>query len=371
MNTVIKLLSLLVLFATCQHKPSTKIDVVENLDKSSNFLLPSHLKFEKKEEVDFDNDQMKDVIITASDATATEQYEFWLKNNKVIYEFRYPWVSINYKWLENLDEDEEFEVIRAQGFEDGVDYAIFDIRNGKQIPILYFNPALRDDAYPGKFFWGYPRDIQKLIINNSKEILSSVDNIQSRSDNHIVPSSQKQLPYLLFQGTANQPEFDINNLNSFQYKSLSQLVKDSKNEILPEKKMVGHEISSFDVSGLWKASCVDAKISYLLLNNKKRSDGIMEIYDQKGDFIAKMKVEYNADDQTLKYIGTNIIGHSIDSQNIASLSTGDDIAHIKLIEENKLTITWLGLHNKSINKKMFSDNPFGKGKTAIIEKCSN
>lgn len=187
-------------------------------------LIPKNQKIELVEEIDFDGDNKKETIITTASSKTDNSYEYWFKNGKIIYEFKYPLTSINKKWFVNIDDDPQNEVIRAQGFEDGIDYAIFDIQNKIQNPILYFNPALIDKQYPQKTFWGYPCDIQQIIINEKKEILISVDNNYEREGDYIQPKNQKQLPFIYFHGKTTQPNMTINDIRKPKYLKLNEIL---------------------------------------------------------------------------------------------------------------------------------------------------
>ncbi|OWP86848.1 hypothetical protein BWK60_06770 [Flavobacterium covae] len=145
------------------------------------YEIPSELKIISQEEIDFDDDGTKDTIITATDDKAINTTEFWLKNNEFLYEFTYPWGSINKKWLVNLDDDAEIEIVRIQGDEDGVDYVIYDIIDKEQKAILYFNPVLEDNRYPNQFMWAYPNDIKGLIVNQKREIKEIVQKVRNLS----------------------------------------------------------------------------------------------------------------------------------------------------------------------------------------------
>ncbi|OCA76718.1 hypothetical protein BBH99_12165 [Chryseobacterium contaminans] len=186
-------------------------------------LIPKDHKIISQEKLDIDGDSEQETVITTSDSSATTSYEYWFKNGKLLYQFSYPSGSINKKWLVNLDDDKQNEIIRAQGYEDGVDYAIYDIQNGKQIPLLYFNPALQDIQYPGKTFWGYPGDIKELITNADKKILVSLNNHFERDGDYIIPKDQHELPFIYFKGSTAQPDMTVNEIHSPQYKSLDEI----------------------------------------------------------------------------------------------------------------------------------------------------
>ena len=200
MKTLILILSLSIFSCSCksQNKP---IEV--SLEKK----IPQDLVVDKIEHLNFDNDKEIETIITASDSTASYIYEFWFKKDKLFNKIVYPWVSINYKWFVNIDDDNLHEIIRAQGYEDGINYAIYDIVENNHEPLLFFTPLLMDEEYPNNYFWGYPWDITSIIINNQKEILISLDSSIEREDDFTLAPKQKKLPIIFFQGKSTQPEF--------------------------------------------------------------------------------------------------------------------------------------------------------------------
>ncbi|MFP3593626.1 hypothetical protein [Chryseobacterium sp. SIMBA_038] len=200
-----------------------------NVKNENKYNIPSDLKIQSQEEVNINGDPEKEVIITASDSAAENTHEFWFKNGKIIYQFTYPWASINKKWLVDLDNDDKKEIVRAQGYEDGVDYAIYDIVDNQQKPVLYFNPVLQDSRFPGVYLWAYPNDITELIINPQKELQVSLDNNYQRDDEHIVPDNQKELPFIFFKGQTKQPDMRISKMNQPQSMTLATIVNSVRN----------------------------------------------------------------------------------------------------------------------------------------------
>lgn len=201
-TTILKYLLLTVLFfISCKETSGQdQKNSILNSKIETDYVIPKDQKIVSAEEIDFDGDSIKETIITTSDINANNFFEYWIKNKKLIYKFTYPWASINKKWLVNLDEDQQNEIIRANGFEDGINYTIYDIQNGKQIPVLFFNPVLNDDDYPNQNFWAYPNDIKQLDISNGKIRVSIRNNFQREGDFYI-PKDQKELPFLFFSFT--------------------------------------------------------------------------------------------------------------------------------------------------------------------------
>jgi len=168
---------LLSIFFSCkQNKQADQKAVINEVKTDILKNIPSNLKIEKQEKINIDNDPDDELIVTAVDSLSEKYFEYWYKNGNLIHEFSYPFVSINYKWFADLDDNNKKEVIRAQGYEDGVDYAIYKIKNNDEILQLYFNPGLKDERYGDKNFWAYPNDIRELAVDQDKKLLVSLDN---------------------------------------------------------------------------------------------------------------------------------------------------------------------------------------------------
>lgn len=198
-------------------------DVKANRDILKN--IPSSLKIEKEEKINIDNDTEEELIVTAVDSISEKYFEYWYKKGNLIHEFSYPFVSINYKWFADLDNDNEKEIIRAQGYEDGIDYAIYKVKDNDEVVQLYFNPGLKDDRYGDKNFWAYPNDMRDIIVDQDKKLLVSLNNNYPRDDEHTIPSNQWELPFVFFKGKTTQPDMEVKNLKSTQKIDLKDLVK--------------------------------------------------------------------------------------------------------------------------------------------------
>lgn len=200
------------------------LDKITEKQAKKTYPIPSNLKIEKQEEINIDSDEAKETIITAVDEKADYFYEFWFKNDKLLYEFKYYWGEINEKWLVNLDNDETKEIVRMQGYGDGVDCAIFDILNKEQTPILYFNPVLEDTRYPNQYMWAYSNDIRDLMINNINQLQVSLNNNEPVNIEHPLPDNQKELPYIFFRGETSQPEMKISSINKPEFMTVQSII---------------------------------------------------------------------------------------------------------------------------------------------------
>ena len=92
-----------------------------------NIEIPDSLKLDSIETITVDNSTIE--IYTTINRDKSIIYEFWFKDHKQIHSVHYSaYYEINYKWLVNIDRDKGLEVIRAQGYEDGVNYGIYDTK---------------------------------------------------------------------------------------------------------------------------------------------------------------------------------------------------------------------------------------------------
>ena len=137
------------------------------------------------------NDPQVDYIISGIKTNEDKIYEYWIKDDKLITTISFPFYDISHRWLQDLDGDGRSEIIRAQGFEDGIDYSISKFQDAQQVLLLVFNPVLRDQIRPGQFFWGYPWDVKNVVTDKGYQLLSSLGNPDERDDNYFLPAGQK------------------------------------------------------------------------------------------------------------------------------------------------------------------------------------
>ncbi|MBL3549705.1 hypothetical protein [Chryseobacterium sp. KMC2] len=122
--------------------------------------------------------------------------------------------------------------------------------------------------------------------------------------------------------------------------------------------------NKINVLGIWKTKCnTDDHVSNILFYNK--NEGELNMFNNT-KLVSKMMVEISPDYKLIKYIGTNIIGEGVDVKKITSLTKGDVIAVIEGIDENKISIHWLGFEKE----ELFINNPFSQGNTTTLVKCN-
>ncbi|WP_131725960.1 hypothetical protein [Chryseobacterium aquaticum] len=221
----------LLIITSCKQNSKTEQKVMLSSAKTDQEILkniPADYKIEKQENINIDNDADEELIVTAVDSKNDKYFEYWYKKGNLIHEFSYSFVPINYKWFANLDDDNEKEIIRAQGYEDGVDYTIYKIKGNEEIVQLYFNPGLKDSKYADKNFWAYPNDIKDIIVDQDKKLLVSLNNNYPRDDDHTIPDNQKELPFIFFEGSTTQPDMQLKNLKPLEKLDLRSLIKNSR-----------------------------------------------------------------------------------------------------------------------------------------------
>lgn len=207
---------------------STSNSKHENLQITST-RIPDSLEVDTIEKVTINNKTIE--IYIAYNIDKTETYEFWYIDNKQVHFVQYPIFDINYKWLVDLDGDNDIEIIRAQGYEDGINYGIYKKNRNSEKLVLSFNPALLDERYPDKLFWGFPWDMDGIDMKHKKQILSSFQVSDERDDNYSMAEKQKQMPYVFFYGKTTQPHFELKiEPSKREYQTLKDLIAKSFQE---------------------------------------------------------------------------------------------------------------------------------------------
>ncbi|WP_130736943.1 hypothetical protein [Flavobacterium sp. J27] len=236
---ILVLLSFTMLFS-CKKKIESKPKNILDITVLQS-QIPKEYVIKKIDTFNLDNDSIRDYIITAHDENNSLTHEYWFKNKKLITTLQYPIFDINFKWIVNIDDDETKEIIRAQGFEDGIDYVIYDIYDNKQIPLLYFNPAVIDEKYSNKIFWGYPWDIKQLIQNDEGQLLVSLSNNYERDGVFTKPNEQLELPFVYFKGKTTQPDMVLHNLKPSEELRFPDLLKRVRSLKASDKLLAIHE----------------------------------------------------------------------------------------------------------------------------------
>lgn len=346
------IIGLVTILNSCKETPqkagNPKDVSVEKKVNKKEYKIPDGLKIDNQEEINIDDDESKEIIITAVDKNADYFYEFWYKNDKLIYEFKYPWGSINRRWLLNLDDDATKEIVRIQGYEDGVDYVIYDIVKDKQVPILYFNPALVDKRYPDQYMWAYPNDIENLIVIDNK-LQVSLNNNYPRDDSHTQPKNQRELPFLFFNGRTSQPQAKIAGINKYQVLPLQTIIKKIQID------GIDHSVNKSQIFNSWQNEQVEIhidkdNISYLFNGQCIYAFPVKIINDSEVELIwGEIGMDCTSDMQFSKTFGLskNLIPQK--GKPFAKYTSTN-----KFIKVTYYYKEWVEAYRKQIDKKQFS-----------------
>jgi hypothetical protein len=126
-----------------------------------------------------------------------------------------------YEWT--LTSDPSVRLV-AYGYEDGIEYAFYRLKNGVYKHLVRIYPVLQDSRYRDTYFWGYAWDIEDIVVASDKSSImatfkhSIVDDGEAYS-----PSWQKRIPAVLFTGRTTQPDMKVS-VSEFKPSSLGALV---------------------------------------------------------------------------------------------------------------------------------------------------
>jgi hypothetical protein len=136
-----------------------------------------------------------------------------------------------YEW--KVDDEPSLRLV-ATGYEDGGGF-YFCRRSPKGDYRLLFAvyPAMEDARYPGLNFWGYPWDINDVVLSrkgSAMQIRVAFGHAPSDEDRW-VPPTQRLVPYVLFRGVTTQPDIKVGERLHFTNASV---------ETIQRKAMAGH-----------------------------------------------------------------------------------------------------------------------------------
>ena len=182
-------------------------------------------------QVDFTGDEIKDFLITmkSEDKHNNEYLEYWLTSDFLTFKKKKKYnEGIQYFHFVNLDDDPEPEVYSAVGYEDGIDYALYDldIKTGNEELVFYFNPVIVDDEQE---YWGYPWDTNniKALLQKTGEIkiCVSIDHDIIRYGNITIPENQTIFPVIFFTGQTTQPQSKQEGVRNRKWMTLEEIRK--------------------------------------------------------------------------------------------------------------------------------------------------
>lgn len=139
------------------------------------------------------------IIVTNYDTKNEVFNEIWYNSNyDIIYEEK-SYYSIRMKWFCDLDNDNQPEIIRAEGEEDVMNYSVSKITDNKIEKLFYFNPiTIKTIEQVDKYFWIYPNGFENIKVEKNK-IFTSFSNVE-RDDEYDFLDKQEKMPSILITG---------------------------------------------------------------------------------------------------------------------------------------------------------------------------
>jgi hypothetical protein len=199
------------------------LDTLEHLPPQLNGVIPGN--FVRGFMVDFDGDGKKDYICWLTQSE-TVTHEYWvtadLRLTKTIPKYDQEY---DYLWLINLDDDPEAEIVRAIGYEDGIDYSLLDPdgTGAKENLICYFNPVIIDG---NAYYWGYPWDIIEIITFQANDIVflqATLDHSIQRDGQVVIPRSPAKFPAIFFIGQPTHQDMTVTEIKKIGWLTMDDL----------------------------------------------------------------------------------------------------------------------------------------------------
>ncbi|MBK3518483.1 hypothetical protein [Carboxylicivirga marina] len=165
--------------------------------------------------VDFDGDKIQDYISIIETGLDNEPLtrEYWYTSGFKLYRtVDLIVMDYDFKFFVNIDGDSIPEIIRAQGYPEGIDYYFTkqNILTGEEEVLFYFNPIIRKaNDYDYRYFWGHPWGLKSILVQQVEggvRLLSSVQHEIIR-DSEIHYPAQSCFPLIFFEGTPKS-EYD-------------------------------------------------------------------------------------------------------------------------------------------------------------------
>jgi hypothetical protein len=122
------------------------VDTLNQLPAGFQSLIKG--KIIKVFQVDFTGDGRQDFICRSELPIPNDTFNFiesWpTADKKILSSEPEPAPEADYSYFVNLDNDPEPEIIRADGFEDGIDYYFLDqdLKTGNRFVLFYFSPVI-------------------------------------------------------------------------------------------------------------------------------------------------------------------------------------------------------------------------------------
>ncbi len=177
-------------------------------------------------QVDFTGDSIGDYIIRTVMDKEGRITETWLSSNFLLFNRDVKQLQdIDFIRFINLDQDPEPEVYSATGYEDGINYALYDLnmKTGKPELLFYFTPIIIADDVE---YWGYPWDTNGFMHQTEDGVIRfycSIDHAITRDGEIKHPSDQTLLPVLFLTGHSTQSDITFGEIRNRTWYTLYEL----------------------------------------------------------------------------------------------------------------------------------------------------
>lgn len=223
---VITLIGFTLLSVASMAQNFVKADTLNTIPREVIGLV--HGEFKKGLRVDFNGDERNDYIIemTTNNRSNPDNIEHWITSDlKTFRKTKKYNQDHDFFWFINLDGDVEPEIFRATGYEDGIDYAIYDqdLKSGKEKLVSYVHPVIIDQD---KTYWGYPWDITGMVVKKEGTdvfLRVSFDHDIVRDEVITIPDPTKKLPAVFFHGHSTQPSIPVGQTRNPTWVMLKEL----------------------------------------------------------------------------------------------------------------------------------------------------
>ncbi|MEP2935744.1 MAG: hypothetical protein ABJM06_14975 [Gilvibacter sp.] len=213
-------------FITLDTLPNIPIEISQKVSGPLEFALS----------IDFNGDGANDYIVKQGfrNKLKPSYFEYWFTSDFELFLKRERYhMGINISHFVNIDNDPEPEIFSADGYEDGIDYAFYDIdlQKRKTSLLFYFNPVIIDK---NKEYWGYPWDIidiHRIKKENGSVLLwSSVKHNIIRDGNIQMPKDQPIFPVIFFKGKTTQPQAKVEEIEERKWMTITEIIKTVHNK---------------------------------------------------------------------------------------------------------------------------------------------
>lgn len=227
MKSILKIALLALLFpAVLPAQEFIRMDTLQSYPRQIDDLVKGSVKHVLG--IDITGDGEKDYVVELDQdqESGIDYCRYWLRSDFSILRKEVCFgPSIDYVRFVNLDSDPEPEIYSATGFEDGIDYAIYDqdLKTGKQKLLFYFFPVL---AHDGNDYWGYPWDVEGILQrteNGEVRLFVSLDHDISDDGEITFTDDQRLYPVVFFSGDSSSFELKGDRISDRKWMTLKEI----------------------------------------------------------------------------------------------------------------------------------------------------